>query len=106
MRSMFAAVPTTAALLVTSCTRQPPPPAADGIPRIDGRTDAAFEVSIDRVRAGMTSAQIEGFTNACLRITLRGGERDPAAIARSIRTRLHGMSAAEILVAGAPTSPR
>ena len=35
-------------MLLGACARELPPPPADGVDRVDGRTEASFDASIDR----------------------------------------------------------
>lgn len=95
-------------LLLAACSGELPAPATDGVARIDGRTEASFSASVDEVTRGMTPAEREAFTDAALIIdsqtslrVLRESGGDLAAVQRSMRERLHGKSAAEVLAAAA-----
>lgn len=83
-------------------------PANDGVPRVDGRTDASFEASMRAIKRGIPNAEQGLLTDSILRLhapvaarVLRSSGGDPEALRRSLRETIHGMSVAEIHAAAA-----
>jgi hypothetical protein len=99
--------------LLVACSQELGAPAADGVARIDGRSAASFEASVDALRVGMSPQEISDLTDAFLRIgsrdsveVLRANDGDLEAVNRALRETLHGLSAAEVLVEGADGTSR
>ncbi|MGE3172243.1 MAG: hypothetical protein AB7O97_06415 [Planctomycetota bacterium] len=96
-----------AALAVcTGCDAALGPLPDDGVPRIDGRSEASFAATCRRIKDALTNRQQAEFADACLLVSrdacaaaARRGDGD--AVQRALRERLHGMSFAELTAAAA-----
>ncbi len=95
------------------CGRLSAPP-ADGVLRIDGRSAAAYEASLRRIKDGMDGKAQDAFAEAALVVLSRSSHQDLLAsggdldeLQRRQRERLHGMSVADVLAAaGRAPAPR
>jgi hypothetical protein len=100
-----------AVALVLACSCAPGPGSQAGptpVLRVDGRTDATLNASLDAMRADMTREEISEFTDAIVRIasedsvrTLREANGNADVLNDAVRQRFDGMTADEILAQGA-----